>query len=210
MSASPLAWTWAGLAVLVTSFEVGALELGSPGFASALWGAHLTHLSGAQLLMAGGVSLLLLIALERRYGSRALALGASVIGLGVSAVVLLAEPSGIATYAGSSGLAHGLGAWWLLGRIESREGLSRWCVAGAALLVLKVTAELVTGNVAGAVGLGSGGVPVPISHAAGAACGALVALAHGSIAKREDARPTERGAGAVQLKREQGGCVRSS
>ncbi len=173
MRRAPVTWALAGAFLLAMALPV-PLWLDAPSLPGLLF-CHLTHTSWAQLLFAGGTTLLLAWACERAIGSGRLLALLGLSALCVSACVVHLEASRLSWYVGSSGLGHALAAVWSL-RAAPVGGRGKALICAA--LLGKVAAEAVTGSVAFNAGL-EGATPVPAAHCAGVFLGLAFALLGG-------------------------------
>jgi rhomboid family GlyGly-CTERM serine protease len=129
---------------------------------------HLAHCSASHLLWDLGTFVALGAWLERRLGSRGLALALLVQALVISLGMLAALPAGLAAYRGLSGIDSGLFVLAALLLRRELTGLARLLPpAMLALFLGKAGWEFATGTTLFASSAGM--VPVPLAHLLGAA-----------------------------------------
>jgi len=158
-----VALTWA--AGLGAPFALVPPDSGASGWWQ-LWTAHFVHLDAAHLLLDAGAAALILSRLRRLH---ALLWMPPVVGI----AVLVTRPD-LASYAGLSGVLHGLAVLlaFELAAEPGSSGRTRTVAYGLGFaVILKAVAETVWDTRLFTSGIDLSGVPVGEAHLAGAVCG---------------------------------------
>lgn len=197
LPAPPAPWPWVGLALGAVALAVHAwpgaeaLLAWERGTAAGqpwrLLTGHFVHWSHAHLAWDAATTVVLATACERR-SRRGLVAVLVASGLAIPLAVGVALPD-LTRYGGLSGIDCALFAWLAVDTLRAAQRAddrSAGLVGGAlaAALLAKVAFEAATGHVLFVRELGPGVDPVPLAHAAGAAAGALCALATGGPGAR--------------------------
>jgi rhomboid family GlyGly-CTERM serine protease len=174
------------------------LALAAPGSGASgwwqLWTGHFVHLDPAHLLLDAGAAALILSRLRRLH---ALLWMPPLVGI----AVLLTRPD-LASYAGLSGVLHGL-AVLLAFELAAEPGSSKRARAAAASLgfvvILKAVAETVWDTRLFTSGIDLSGVPVGEAHLAGALCGLAAGILGRAVAQRALEKPAIAGNAAAAV-----------